>query len=315
MRDITCHLKSMQPVLAAALLALCGAAHAQSVMTTTYGFAGELYGYGKSQNNSDSGYIPGGYSSHNSAATWDDQSTTVIDNLVVTFKQHSTISATSTVNQGQLHLLVEASSNLSPSEFDYIDDGGTPISVRSPLIAVAGGSATASMLDTITITSPTLPAGTPVDFHVSTTLHVNITSPAYGNADASTSVLFYKPGYSYTDDTGNSYFGFIDRHFLGTNLSQDVEQTSDILHTFVGDSFTVELDGSASATGDADASRPSGYALADAGNTAFFNLDPLTPGATYTTDSGLSYLSPAPEPASLATLALAALPLLRRTRR
>jgi hypothetical protein len=51
------------------------------------------------------------------------------------------------------------------------------------------------------------------------------------------------------------------------------------------------------------APHPVASATADFSSTAHFYLDVLTPGASYTTDSGLSYLSPVPEPAAFALLA------------
>jgi hypothetical protein len=293
---------------------VCPAAFGQSVTTYTSAFAGQLFGYGNRDSHGDAGYVPVS-SSHAASASFSADNPSLIDGLVVDFSQTSSASATASASLGQLHVLAEAHSQITPSHFLYYDDGGNAVDLASPAVAVAYSSASAGLTDTITVTSATLPAGTPVDLRVTTTLHVNISSPPYGNASAAADVLFSKPGYTYTDDNGSSYFGLVSWQYNGTDLSGHNDLSSDVLHTYVGDTFTVELDAQAQATGDADAARPAGYAVADAGNTAYFNLDPLTPGADYTAASGLSYDTPVPEPTSLVLTAGLSLLALRRRRR
>jgi hypothetical protein len=60
---------------------------------------------------------------------------------------------------------------------------------------------------------------------------------------------------------------------------------------------------------------PSAEAMANAANTAGFQVEVLTEGASYTSASGHSYVTAVPEPASAALLGLGVLTLLGLARR
>ena len=295
MRFINKHLYFVPAVV----LAVAVMSRAQSVTTSTSGFAGDSGGAGNS--GADPNSINVSYSA-------DDPTSNVV------WTESSSASATASGSSGKLHLFAQAQSQIAPNIFVYVDDQHVPHFSDSPLTAAANCSSSGSIIDTITITSSTLADGTPVDLAVSTSLDCSISCASYGDAKASASLQFYKSGYQYLDDSGYSDFGYIYKQIDNGQTSVDMEQTSNTLHTFVGDSFTVELDASVSATADADWTRPSGTTTADAGNSAFFALDPMTAGADYSTGSGLTYSS-VPEPGSVVLIGVGALRLMQRRRR
>lgn len=130
--------------------------------------------------------------------------------------------------------------------------------------------------DTITVTSNTLAANTPVQLLATIILHRTITG-AGGTASA--------------EVTGP--FGL---HLLDSlSAPNPAPSVSLILNSFVGQSITATstLTISLGASGIA----PFGKSAAvHAENTAVFHLEPITAGASYTTASGITYV---PEPASI----------------
>jgi hypothetical protein len=79
----------------------------------------------------------------------------------------------------------------------------------------------------------------------------------------------------------------------------DVLDASQVFHLHGGD--TISVDGTAAflaATG-AYTDVRTGATTAVAEHSIFFHFDPITPGATYTTDSGVSYLTSAAEPSPI----------------
>jgi len=163
-----------------------------------------------------------------------------------------------------------------------------------------GGNASAQgqWSDTITITSNTLPNGTLVSFLATVVLHRTITgtvTPAGAHASASVTGPF---GLNLTDTLSSP------------NPSQSV---STIVQTTVGStlSATSTLTLSADASGIAPFNL---FATVMAENTATFQFQPITPGASYTTASGVTFV---PEPSSfvLAALGLIGLVVWRRRKR
>ena len=140
----------------------------------------------------------------------------------------------------------------------------------------ANASAQGQWSDTITITSNTLASGTPVTFLATISLHRTIS----GTPPASVSAFVNGPfGLTLTDTLASP------------NAAQSV---STIVNTTIGSvmSATSTLSLSAGAGAIAPFSL-SGSVLAE--NTALFSFKPITPGASYTTASGVTFV---PEPAS-----------------
>jgi len=300
-------------IISAISFALPAISHAQSVSTSTSGFAGDRSNNGNSKTDADTSSVVGA-SSHGIDVSY---SSNPPSGLGFDWGQSSSALATANASNGKLHLVAQAHAELSPSYYVFVDEanGYIPQFYSSPLTGLANSSASGTIIDTINITSGNLPNGTPVDLEINISLDCSLSSPPNGSAQANANLTFYKTGYQYLDDSGNSNFGYIQKGSNSGQIIYDFEQTSNTLHTFVGDSFTVEFDAGVSVGADADWMRPSNTATADAGNTAFFLLDSLTPGADFSTGSGLTYSSAVPEPTSLVIIGFAALPLMQRRRR
>ncbi len=146
-----------------------------------------------------------------------------------------------------------------------------------------GGSGFGVWSDTITITSDTLPFGTPVSFLATDVLHRTIDSMIIedGNSVVASADLEGPLGLSLKDSLSSPN---------GTG------SVSTIYNTTIGATFTISsrLDVSAGVT----VTNPpfNGSATVNAGNTALFEFEPLTAGASYTTASGVQFV---PEPASM----------------
>lgn len=161
-----------------------------------------------------------------------------------------------------------------------------------------GGTASAQgqWNDTITITSNTLPSGTPVDFLATIHLHRAISGTLLPGASASANV------------TGPFGLSLIDS-LSSPNPAQSV---STIVHTTIGSvlSATSTLSLNAGASGIAPFTL---FGTVMAENTATFELQPITPGASYTTASGVTFV-PEPTGCVLAILGALGLAIAQRSR-
>jgi len=170
----------------------------------------------------------------------------------------------------------------------------------SPINYVTSGTSEflGQWTDTFTVTSATLPPGTPVDLMLYLELTGTLAcSGPTGNA---------------AQEVGNLEWGLngimsVSGSTCGTSV--DEVQTS-IYATSVGSVFSMVGFGEWNATANTDGvgtTGPAGSATADPPSANFF-VDSLTPGATYTTASGNSYFSPSttspvPEPSFLIPVA------------
>ena len=158
-----------------------------------------------------------------------------------------------------------------------------------------------SWYDLIHVTSPTLAAGTPVRLQLTSTLEGTKSAFApYPNNGT----------HAYLRTAFGSEFSLIVMQDGILSSSKDI-----FVDTYVGDMLnlgsSMEIQGETSITD----SGPSTCRV-DAFNTGLVTLASLTPGATFTSDSGYAYgAAPVPEPATFAALALGAAALLRRRRR
>jgi hypothetical protein len=155
------------------------------------------------------------------------------------------------------------------------------------------GQYTGDWEDTLNIVSTTLPVDTTVDLLF--TLSVDATMSCSGvGSSVDTSA-----GFSSTAG-GNIAFE------SGTCNSTLAKTGTAVVQTFVGDSFLVE--------GELDLSAENIFAgTASVDPNGSFFIDSITPGASYTTASGVSYVTPpitAAEPSSVGLLALGLLGLM-----
>jgi hypothetical protein len=155
--------------------------------------------------------------------------------------------------------------------------------------------------DDFRIISSTLPFGSPVDFRYTLTLGSGLFS---NQSCAGVS----PPGPAIASAVGrNGAAGIISHRACGPS---DPESVATLIHTTVG--ALLNLSGSLSVGASVGSSaflRPHNVAGADAFDTAHFYVDPVESSFSYRTSSGVTYFTPtqsnpAPEPATLALLAL-----------
>ena len=219
-----------------------------------------------------------------------------------------------------LHLSSSAHADLGPPSVTVLGPDGDSVILENPLRPWASGEVSAEFQDTLTVTSLTLPAGTPVDLR--SNLNVHATSSADPNAAYNIN-CYLTVGHKNVGSMSNpdpnapnlNFFSFY-QDILNPNSPETlVNYPTAVIHTFVGDQLTFDLNAVAHASvpvGATTADNPDLSASVDMSNTVFLNLDPITPGATFTTQTGTIYFTPTPEPASLARLDLVALLLFRR---
>jgi hypothetical protein len=169
------------------------------------------------------------------------------------------------------------------------------VTVDSLSSGPAGGSTASAQgqwNDTITITSNTLASGTPVSFQATVTLHRTISGALPAQANASITGPF---GLSLIDSLSSP------------NATQSV---STVVNTTVGSSLsatsTMTLSAGASGIAPFDLS-----ASIMAENTAVFSFVPITPGASYSTGSGVVFV---PEPMSALMMVCGAVVLASKRR-
>lgn len=149
--------------------------------------------------------------------------------------------------------------------------------------------------DTLTITSNTLAPGTPVMFQATIEFHRAITGSGLGVVNALVSGPF---GLSISDSRATP------------NAQQSA---TTVVHTTVGSQISIFSTLSVNASGSVAPGQASGGSV-DAFNTSTFTLTPITPGASYSTASGVLFV-PEPSTCVLGVVALVALISCGRRRR
>lgn len=197
---------------------------------------------------------------------WDSQTRSGADNYSVS-SWSSSASSSGVAGYGQLSADVAGSANLG----GYSDVKGM-------------GAVRDYWVDSFTVRSDTLPAGTPVQLLMGLTMQAELTTA--GPADAWAASIIG------AGLDGGWYFGLDSRVLGGGALS-----ATQVFDTTVGATFTLvgQLNAMAQIVG----------ATGSAGTSAEtrFTLDSLTPGAGYSTASGTGYVSAVPEPGGWALMA------------
>lgn len=161
--------------------------------------------------------------------------------------------------------------------------------------------AIAKFYDNFTITSKTLAAGASVDFSMSVGVDKTIIrspdiNPSGTPYEGNTVYLLpyltvWSSGVQQQNDYGSVTFVGGPLWYPDNYNRNGQFRQSAILHARVGQHLTLEMYAEADATATAGYVAPSASTDADLSDTITLNMDPLTAGASYSADSGISYLT------------------------
>lgn len=220
---------------------------------------------------------------------------------IYSFTQAATTSANAHAGMGSLGAYSNSAATSTPEAYLYTINGTGGIT-EDEYTAGGSSSATSSWYDQLTV------GGTPnangyVVLKFSLDLHGQTYSSLPGSASASiASRLFIDDGYRYTSaqilglDTPGTVSDTI-----GFQPGQQIQLYGDLMassNAYAGRKFTRICNGfyCYSVRGDYVSGAS---AVADAANTAGFRIDVVTPGGSYSTSSGQSYLTAVPVPGAL----------------
>jgi len=164
----------------------------------------------------------------------------------------------------------------------------------------AGGSASLTQFWSDTITVGGLPSGTAVDLDITDVLHSLLSGTVGGGVSASARSIL-----TATDGVNTILANFSIFNSLNGPPVDNITQTQ-VIHTFSGDTITLFGEFVLSDSADVAYIYPgvlSASSGADASDTNDTFLSVITPGASFTSASGATYVSTAvPEPSSLYTV-------------
>jgi hypothetical protein len=217
------------------------------------------------------------------------------------FTQNATASATASAGMGSLGVSASAQADSTPQAFFYTTTSNTGASADNLYRTNASASATSSWYDLITV------GGTPnangyvvlnfiLDLHGATSVF-----PTDGASASIASRFFIDDSWRYNGQIlGLSEPGTIS-NTIGFRPGQQIQLYGDLIASagaLAGQKYVNVCSGFLCYT------VPVGYfpnssAVADAANTAGFYIDVVTPGGSYTSLSGQSYLNAVPVPAAV----------------
>jgi len=229
------------------------------------------------------------------------------------FAQHALTDAGASAGFGTLRASSHSAAESSPKEWWYTDNNGDSQVIANEYLAYGRSSATASWYDRLVVDQGTAPYG-PIVLRYTLQLSGSegITVGAAGEADIHARFI--------VDDDRNvsdrtisldapGTYSFTAGYYPGTEIKLygDLTATTEVR---AGGRY---LSGSGWIIGNYIAAAE---ATANASNTAGFQIEVLTAGAGYSTDSGRSYITMVPEPSGVAMFGLGgALVLLAAMRR
>jgi len=225
------------------------------------------------------------------------------DDLLYPFSGSATAQASGSAGFGSLHARASIFAIATPTSYTVFDKDDVAHFVPNPIGLKASARATVSFADVVHVTSGTLDAGTPVRLRLTGQLHGSQTPPSY---DMETT--FVHAAYHAGDQQ------------IALSLDEPAVTSASVeFRTTIGATLDVTglLQAEAGATAQAGVTPSNPYLFNDSGdaaNTASLFLDPVTAGVTLVSDSGTSYATPVPEPATLTVIAVGAV-LLTRARR
>jgi hypothetical protein len=262
---------------------------------------------------------PAGLSASASPAQYAEIENLNLSSGPVTFRWSANAHASASVSIGgnAIHGIAQATGIITPVSLTYVDDQGNTQIAYNPLGAKSIAKGSANITDRVTITSGTLPFGTPVQIQVTATLHAQVTDPE--------AVLATQFNNTYTDYTystaifqaGNVQIGLVVAPVPGITPPTHAPV---ILESTVGASFNVSESLFVQAVGIASHYQLGSVDIYDnqalTGDTSYLNLVPMTPDVSLSSDAGIDYAAvPTPEPGIASLLSVSMLGLLARRSR